>query len=64
MEGKDVGKVVQVYGPDQANEKLAEGWELLAVVPAQDATGQVCVAYVLGKRAERTGLKINPAVVR
>lgn len=49
MEGRDVGLVVQVNGPEQANQKLAEGWELLAVVPAQDANGQVCVAYVLGK---------------
>lgn len=49
MDGKQVGEVVQVNGPERANQKLAEGWELLAVVPAQDGNGQVCVAYVLGK---------------
>ncbi|EKT4452260.1 MULTISPECIES: hypothetical protein [Pseudomonas] len=49
MEAHDVGEVVQVIGPEAANQKLSEGWSLLAVVPTQTGVGQAQVAYVLGK---------------
>ncbi|MCE1004521.1 hypothetical protein [Pseudomonas sp. NMI1173_11] len=49
MQMSDAVEVVQVAGSTQANEKLAEGWKLLAVVPSENATGKAHVAYVLGK---------------
>lgn len=48
MEHIDVEKVVQVDGPERANEKLALGYTLLAIVPAMEPTGRTYVAYVLG----------------
>ncbi|MGE8457242.1 MAG: hypothetical protein ACN6OY_11820 [Pseudomonas alloputida] len=49
MQAHDVGEVVQAIGPAAANQKLAEGWSLLAVVPVQTGGAVVQVAYVLGK---------------
>lgn len=54
MEQIEVEKVVQVDGPDQANEKLALGYSLLAVVPAINRAGTPYVAYVLGMPKSRT----------
>lgn len=49
MQLSDAIEVVQVAGATNANEKLAEGWKLLAVVPGANSSGQPHVAYVLGK---------------
>lgn len=49
MQMSDAIEVVQVAGATNANEKLAEGWKLLAVVPSANSSGQPHVAYVLGK---------------
>lgn len=49
MQMSDAEEVVQVAGSTQANEKLSEGWKLLAVVPSENASGKAHVAYVLGK---------------
>mgnify|MGYP003410183669 CR=1 FL=1 len=51
MQMSDAVEVVQVAGSTQANQKLAEGWMLLAVVPNANNNGQSHVAYVLGKPA-------------
>ncbi|WP_434625323.1 hypothetical protein J3P84_19665 [Pseudomonas sp. Z1-29] len=55
MQISDAVEVVQVAGPTNANQKLAEGWTLLAVVPGANAEGKPHVAYVLGKPKEKTG---------
>ncbi len=52
MQTSDVGEVVQVIGPTAANQKLTEGWDLLAVVPVHSTPGMAQVAYVLGKPRE------------
>lgn len=52
MQLSDAVEVVQVAGATQANEKLAEGWKLLAVVPNENASGKAYVAYVLGRSEE------------
>lgn len=49
MQMSEAGEVKQVGGAVSANELLAEGWTLLAVVPCASSTGQAYVAYVLGK---------------
>ncbi|HGW5371078.1 TPA: hypothetical protein ACNIJL_000028 [Pseudomonas aeruginosa] len=36
---------------DAANEKLAEGWKLLAVLPSANNGGTLHMTYVLGKAA-------------
>lgn len=54
MKMSDAIEVVQVAGATNANEKLAEGWKLLAVVPSANSSGQPHVAYVLGKPSAGT----------
>jgi len=49
MHMSDAVQVVQVAGSNAANEKLADGWKLLAVVPHANDAGKAHVAYVLGK---------------
>ncbi|WP_162770520.1 hypothetical protein [Pseudomonas abietaniphila] len=49
MQMSDAVQVVQVAGANAANEKLADGWKLLAVVPNANGEGKAHVAYVLGK---------------
>lgn len=49
MQMSEAGEVVQVAGETAANQKLAQGWSLLAVVPSANSTGVAHVAYVLGK---------------
>ncbi len=49
MQMSDAVEVVQVAGASAANDKLAEGWKLLAVVPSANSSGHQHVAYVLGK---------------
>lgn len=53
MQLSDAKEVVQVAGANNANEKLAEGWTLLAVVPGANNEGKANVAYVLGKAAPK-----------
>ncbi|WP_349987437.1 hypothetical protein ABMQ39_06630 [Pseudomonas alloputida] len=62
MQMSDAVELVQVAGSTQANEKLAEGWKLLAVVPSENATGKAHVAYVLGKPGQSQPL--NPEAVQ
>lgn len=49
MQLSDVKQVSQVVGTSNANEKLKEGWVLLAVVPATLNNGNSSAMYVLGK---------------
>lgn len=49
MQMSDAVEVVQVTGAGNANDKLKEGWTLLAVVPGANTEGKPHVAYVLGK---------------
>lgn len=53
MQMSDAVEVVQVAGASAANEKLSEGWKLLAVVPNANNAGRSHVAYVLGKPAPK-----------
>lgn len=43
--------VLQVAGATAANQKLSEGWKLLAVVQGANNEGKVHAAYVPGKSA-------------
>jgi hypothetical protein len=49
MQMSEAAEVVQVTGATSANQKLAEGWTLLAMVPSTNKSGLADVAYVLGK---------------
>lgn len=48
MSFENVGEVVEVRDQESANERLAAGWSLLAVVPGFDR-GCAYTAFVLGK---------------
>jgi hypothetical protein len=52
MQMHEAAKVVQVVGDENANEKLADGWRLLAVLPGPPlgSSSSTSVVYVLGKR--------------
>ena len=50
MSFENVEKVVQVRDQNSANEQLAAGWSLLAVVPGFD-NGCAYTSFVLGKPA-------------
>lgn len=55
MQMSEVVEVTQVYGAGNANTKLAEGWQLLAVVPGQTSAVQnTGVIYVFGRSAAPT----------
>lgn len=49
MTFENVSEVVEAWGAEQANERLAEGWTLLAVVQGTVPEGNSHVKYVLGK---------------
>jgi hypothetical protein len=49
MQLSDAVEVIEVAGIFGVNEKLAEGWTLLAVVPGADHAGRAQVTYVMGK---------------
>lgn len=53
MQMSEAAEVVQVAGAAAANQKLNDGWTLLAVVPNANAEGKAHVAYVLGKPAAK-----------
>ena len=56
MQMHQVGEVTQVIGALNANNKLAEGWTLLAVVSGKVVgTENSSVVYVLGKQAKSRG---------
>jgi len=62
MEIYETKKVVHVIGDEAANEKLAEGWKLLAVMPAEkNGAGGTSVIYVFGKRSGIRGGLPNAA---
>ena len=64
MQMHQVGEVTQVIGALNANNKLAEGWTLLAVVSGKVVgTENSSVVYVLGKQAKSKGLNISPDVL-
>jgi len=54
MQMHEAAEVVQVVGDTQANEKLAEGWKLFAVIPGgpQGSSPGLSVIYVLGRRKQ------------
>ena len=54
MQMHEAAEVTQVVGDKHANEKLAEGWKLLAVIPGvgQGSSLSTSVIYVLGKRKQ------------
>ncbi|WP_177339397.1 MULTISPECIES: hypothetical protein [unclassified Pseudomonas] len=49
MQLSDAQEVIEVRGATEANERLAEGWTLLAVVPGAEPNATTYVTYVLGK---------------
>lgn len=52
MQISDAVEVIEVHGHVAANEKLTEGWTLLAVIPATNPShGAGYGVYVLGKPA-------------
>ena len=49
MTFESVNEVVEAWGAEKANELLAEGWKLLAVVQGTVPEANSHVKYVLGK---------------
>jgi len=58
MQLSDAGEVVEVVGDNHANELLAGGWKLLAVVPGGEPNAKLVVTYVLGKPRENHSLGV------
>lgn len=55
MTFENVGEVVEAWGTEKANELLADGWTLLAVVQGLVPEAASHIKYVLGKPKEKTG---------
>ncbi|WP_285354613.1 hypothetical protein [Pseudomonas sp. lyk4-R2A-10] len=56
----EVIEVVEELGASRANQRLAEGWKLLAVVPGYNHINTQAVAcYVLGKSAPEPQMATN-----
>ncbi|MFJ7793295.1 hypothetical protein [Pseudomonas sp. NPDC096950] len=57
MQMHEAGQVLEVFNQDEANERLAEDWRLLAVLPGapRGSSNSTSVIYVLGKPKEKTG---------
>ena len=51
MNFDDVSEVVEAWGSEQANDLLADGWKLLAVVQGTVPDAESHIKYVLGKPA-------------
>ncbi|SEM38642.1 hypothetical protein SAMN03159362_4521 [Pseudomonas sp. NFIX51] len=51
MQMHEAAQVLEVIGEETANERLAEGWKLLAVLPGlpRGSSSSTTVIYVLGK---------------
>lgn len=64
MQLSEVGSLLEARGSKEANEKLADGWELLAVVPGivPDATSHVI--YVLGRKKGDAAVDAVEALAR
>lgn len=53
MQISEAALVLEVFNQDEANERLGEGWRLLAVLPgAPRGSSSTSVIYVLGKPAQ------------
>ena len=54
MRISEAAQVLEVFSEDEANERLAEGWRLLAVLPGtpRGSSNRASVVYVLGKPAQ------------
>ena len=52
MTFENVGEVVESWGEEKADESLADGWTLLAVVQGTVPDTASHIKYVLGKPAE------------
>ena len=63
MTFESVNEVVEAWGAEKANELLAEGWKLLAVVQGTVPEANSHIKYVLGKQAKSKGLNISPDVL-
>ena len=49
MQISEAGKLIEVHGAETANKRLAEGWSLLAMFPAENKNGGATYGvYVLG----------------
>jgi len=60
MSFENVEEVVEERDPVSVNNRLAEGWSLLAIVPGCDATNsQAFTCYVLGKVVSETDKTIR-----
>jgi len=64
MQMHEVGEVTQVVGATNANNKLAQGWLLLAVTSAGNGNndGGSYVWYVLGKPKQATPAPLGSLV--
>jgi hypothetical protein len=54
MQISEAAQVLEVFNQENANKCLAEGWRLLAVLPAapKGSSSETSVIYVLGKPAQ------------
>jgi len=49
MDLSQIKQICEVYGEIAAQEKLNEGWILLAVAGGKDESGYPCMIYSLGR---------------
>jgi len=52
MTFENVNEVVEAFGAEEANKRLAEGWTLLAVVQGTVPEAQSHIKYVLGRKID------------
>lgn len=65
MQINEAVEVVEELSAERANQRLTEGWTLLAVVPGYDhRQAQAAACYVLGKPAQITGGDRVPGAVQ
>lgn len=63
MKFEDVNEVVEAWGAEKANELLAGGWKLLAVVQGTVPDANSHIKYVLGKAAEMDYSRLGEYVI-
>lgn len=52
MELRDVGKVIEAFSVEEADELLEAGWVLVAVTSGHRTAEEIGPIYVLGKKRE------------
>lgn len=54
MKLSDAGVIVEALSANEANQKLREGWTLIAVVSTAHPSGEIHPCYVFGKPKQKS----------